>query len=94
MNYPQDRMADGNLAYDTYATMFDSNAKALTKRFAAGEFPVVHSLAERPDLLVPALELGSIGAEFTQHDHIGTLVRAKRLAKRWPEFFLVLLDDA
>lgn len=53
----------------------------------------IHSLAERPELLVPALALGSIGAEFMQHDHVGTLARARRLAKRWPEFFLVLLDD-
>ncbi|WP_306876075.1 hypothetical protein [Streptosporangium brasiliense] len=27
-----------------------------------------------------------------QHDRIGTLTRARRLAARWPEYFLVVLD--
>ncbi|MEU7900428.1 Long-chain-fatty-acid--CoA ligase [Nonomuraea sp. NPDC049152] len=52
----------------------------------------IENLATRPDLLKPALELGDIGAEFMQHDPIGTLTRARRLAERWPEYFLVVLD--
>ncbi|SFB06926.1 Acetyltransferase (GNAT) family protein [Amycolatopsis marina] len=54
---------------------------------------VIHNLANRPDLLEPALALGDIGAEFMQHDPIGDLTRARRLARRWPEFFLVVLDE-
>ena len=53
---------------------------------------VTHSLADRPDLLEPALALGGVGAEFMRHDPIGGLTRARRLARRWPEFFLVVLD--
>lgn len=53
----------------------------------------VASVAERPDLLAPALALGGIGAEFMQHDPIAALTRARRLAVRWPEYFLVVLDD-
>ncbi|GAA3145255.1 hypothetical protein GCM10010466_40390 [Planomonospora alba] len=52
----------------------------------------VESLATRPDLLGPALELGDIGAEFMQHDPVATLTRARRLAERWPDYFLVVLD--
>ncbi|MFF0246290.1 hypothetical protein ACWEU6_25605 [Streptosporangium sandarakinum] len=52
----------------------------------------IESLASRPDLLEPALGLGDIGAEFMQHDPIGILARARRLAERWPEYFLVVLD--
>lgn len=50
------------------------------------------SLAGRPDLLGGALALGDIGAEFMQHDPVATLVRATRLARRWPDYFLVVLD--
>ncbi|CCH34005.1 GNAT family N-acetyltransferase [Actinosynnema sp. NPDC047251] len=52
----------------------------------------VTSLAERPDLLGPALALGGVGAVFLGHDAVAALVRARRLAVRWPEYFLVLLD--
>ncbi|MEU4803168.1 Long-chain-fatty-acid--CoA ligase [Actinosynnema sp. NPDC023587] len=52
----------------------------------------VTTLAERPDLLGPALALGGVGAEFMRHDPIAELVRAERLAARWPEYFLVILD--
>ncbi|WP_431876792.1 Long-chain-fatty-acid--CoA ligase [Amycolatopsis sacchari] len=52
----------------------------------------VETLATRPDLLDAALRIGDIGFEFLQHDEIGTLTRAARLARRWPEHFLVLLD--
>jgi hypothetical protein len=53
MNYPEDRKADGNLAYDTYATMFDRNAKRLTERFAAGEFLVVSAvLRENGEIVI------------------------------------------
>ncbi|NIJ14997.1 GNAT superfamily N-acetyltransferase [Saccharomonospora amisosensis] len=54
---------------------------------------LIESLATRPDLLDPALELGDIGAEFMRHDPVADLTRAARLATRWPEYFLVLLDD-
>lgn len=54
---------------------------------------VIESLATRPDLLEAALGLGDIGAEFMQHDPIATLTRAARLAARWPEYFLVVLDE-
>ncbi|WP_328809356.1 hypothetical protein [Saccharothrix sp. 6-C] len=57
-----------------------------------GKFVFVVNLAERPDLLEPALALGDIGAEFMKHDQIGALMRARRLAVRWPEYFLVVLD--
>jgi GNAT superfamily N-acetyltransferase len=53
----------------------------------------LENLASRPDLLGSALGLGDIGAEFMHHDQIGTLTRAARLAVRWPEFFVVVLDD-
>ncbi|WP_240687242.1 Long-chain-fatty-acid--CoA ligase [Amycolatopsis suaedae] len=57
-----------------------------------GGIVFVVNLAERPDLLEPALALGDIGAEFMRHDQIGALTRARRLAARWPEYFLVVLD--
>ncbi|XVV03774.1 Long-chain-fatty-acid--CoA ligase [Actinosynnema sp. CA-248983] len=52
----------------------------------------VVTLAQRPDLLVPALDLGDIGAEFMQHDPVAALTRARRLAQRWPDHFLIVLD--
>jgi GNAT superfamily N-acetyltransferase len=52
----------------------------------------IENLASRPDLLRQALALGDIGADFMRHDQIGTLTRATRLAARWPEFFLIVLD--
>ncbi|GAB3907041.1 hypothetical protein GCM10029964_104610 [Kibdelosporangium lantanae] len=54
---------------------------------------LVVTLADRPDLLDPALALGGVGAEFLRHDPVATLTRARRLAVRWPEYFLVVLDD-
>lgn len=53
----------------------------------------VEDLATRPDLRRPALELGVVGGEFLAHDVIGDLAASVRLAARWPEFFLVLLED-
>ncbi|MEU4666714.1 Long-chain-fatty-acid--CoA ligase [Amycolatopsis sp. NPDC023774] len=53
----------------------------------------VEDLATRPDLRRPALELGVVGGEFLAHDVIGDLAASARLAARWPEFFLVLLED-
>ncbi|MEU4698033.1 Long-chain-fatty-acid--CoA ligase [Nonomuraea dietziae] len=52
----------------------------------------IQNLSARPDLLEPALRLGDIGSEFMQHDPVAILTRARRLAERWPEFFLVVLD--
>ncbi|MFE0025421.1 GNAT family N-acetyltransferase [Amycolatopsis sp. NPDC059021] len=53
----------------------------------------MEDLATRPDLRRPALGLGAVGGEFLGHDVVGLLAKSKRLAARWPEFFLVLLDD-
>ncbi|GAA1340552.1 Long-chain-fatty-acid--CoA ligase [Saccharothrix algeriensis] len=53
---------------------------------------IVTSVAERPDLLGPAVELGGVGHEFMRHDRVGGLARARRLAARWPDCFLVVLD--
>ncbi|WP_158890462.1 Long-chain-fatty-acid--CoA ligase [Amycolatopsis anabasis] len=55
---------------------------------------MITDLAARPDLLEPALDLGDVGAEFMRYDQIGTLTRASRLARRWPEYFLVVLEGA
>jgi hypothetical protein len=41
MHWPKERKADADVAFDTYATMYDSNAKILTDRLAAGEFHVI-----------------------------------------------------
>lgn len=49
-------------------------------------------MAERPDLLGPALELGGVGPEFMQHDPVGLLASAGLLRHRWPEHFAVVLD--
>ncbi|WP_199429732.1 Long-chain-fatty-acid--CoA ligase [Qaidamihabitans albus] len=53
---------------------------------------IIESLATRPDLLDAALGLGGVGAEFMRHDQVAGLTRASRLAVRWPEYFLVVLD--
>ncbi|MBW4719974.1 Long-chain-fatty-acid--CoA ligase [Saccharothrix obliqua] len=53
---------------------------------------MIVNLAERPDLLEAAVRLGSVGAEFMGHDPVASLTRARRLADRWPECFLVVLD--
>lgn len=53
----------------------------------------VVDLAGRPDLVEPALALGGVGPGFLGHDLVAALTRARRLAVRWPEYFLVLLDD-
>jgi GNAT superfamily N-acetyltransferase len=52
----------------------------------------LENLASRPDLLGQGRGLGDIGAEFMQHDQIATLTTAARLAVRWPEFFVIVLD--
>jgi hypothetical protein len=53
------------------------------------------TLAERPDLYELAIEIDgeATSTSFMQHDEIGHLVTARRLRDRWPEHFLVLLDD-
>ncbi|QRP50556.1 GNAT family N-acetyltransferase [Amycolatopsis sp. FDAARGOS 1241] len=53
----------------------------------------IEDLATRPDLRRPALELGVVGGEFLRHDVVGDLAASARLAARWPEFFLVLLEN-
>ncbi|WP_181770436.1 GNAT family N-acetyltransferase [Amycolatopsis pittospori] len=54
---------------------------------------VIEDLSTRPDLRVPALGLGGVGGEFLQHDQTGLLAKSSHLAARWPEYFLVLLED-
>ncbi|MGI5487963.1 N-acetyltransferase [Microtetraspora malaysiensis] len=54
---------------------------------------IIESLATRPDLLDAALGLGDIGYEFMQHDPVASLTRVARLAARWPEYFLLVLDE-
>lgn len=49
---------------------------------------IVENLARRPDLLEQALRLGDVGAEFMNHDPVGALTRATRLAVRWPEYYV------
>lgn len=50
------------------------------------------TLAERPDLLGPALALGGVGPEFMAQDPVGLLASAGLLTHRWPEHFVVVLD--
>lgn len=57
-----------------------------------GRMPDVATLAERPELLAPALGLGGVGPEFMQHDPVGLLASAGLLSQRWPEHFVVVLD--
>ena len=52
----------------------------------------VVTLHDRPDLLEAALALGGVGAEFLQHDPVGSLARARLLRHRWPQHFAVVLE--
>ncbi len=54
---------------------------------------MIEDLSTRPDLRVPALGLGGAGGEFLQQDRTGLLAKSSHLAARWPEYFLVLLED-
>lgn len=54
---------------------------------------VIEDLTTRPELLEAALGLGTVGGEFLLHDQVGLLARATHLAARWPEYFLVLVED-
>jgi hypothetical protein len=54
---------------------------------------VIEDLSTRPELREPALRLGGVGGEFLQHDQTGLLAKSSHLAARWPEYFLVLLED-
>lgn len=54
---------------------------------------MIEDLATRPELREPALGLGGVGGEFLQHDLPGLLAKSSHLAARWPEYFLVLLED-
>ncbi|MFC3451289.1 GNAT family N-acetyltransferase [Amycolatopsis speibonae] len=54
---------------------------------------VIEDLATRPELREPALGLGGVGGEFLQHGLAGLLAKSSHLAARWPEYFLVLLED-
>ncbi len=54
---------------------------------------MIEDLATRPELREPALGLGGVGGEFLKHDQTGLLAKSSHLAARWPEYFLVLLED-
>ncbi|WP_410655332.1 GNAT family N-acetyltransferase [Amycolatopsis sp. lyj-112] len=54
---------------------------------------VIEDLSTRPDLREAALGLGGVGGEFLLHDQVGLLAKSSHLAARWPEYFLVLLED-
>jgi hypothetical protein len=41
MSYPKDRNSSSSVAYDSYATIFDSNAALLTDLFESREFHVI-----------------------------------------------------
>lgn len=58
----------------------------------AGSSVHVVTLAERPDLLRAALDLGGVGPEFMQHDPVGSLAQSALLRHNWPEHFSVILD--
>ena len=57
LHWPKERKADKDVAFDTYATMYDSNAKILTDILADGEFHVIDAemrengeiVVEKPD---------------------------------------------
>ncbi|WP_409186883.1 GNAT family N-acetyltransferase [Amycolatopsis sp. VS8301801F10] len=53
----------------------------------------VEDLATRPELRVPALQLGFVGGEFLGRGLTAGLASSQRIAAHWPEFFLVLLDE-
>ncbi len=54
---------------------------------------MIEDLSTRPDLREAALGLGGVGGEFLLHDQVGLLAKSSHLAARWPEYFLVLLED-
>jgi GNAT superfamily N-acetyltransferase len=64
----------------------------MTMFSASGRSWDVVTLAERPDLLRPALELGGVGPEFMQHGPVALLASAGLLSHRWPEHFAIVLD--
>ncbi|WP_406638664.1 GNAT family N-acetyltransferase [Amycolatopsis sp. WGS_07] len=53
----------------------------------------IEDLAARPELRVPALQLGFVGGEFLGQGLTAGLASSSRLAAHWAEFFLVLLRD-
>lgn len=54
---------------------------------------VIEDLTTRPELREAALGLGGVGGEFLLHDQVGLLAKSSHLAARWPQYFLVLLED-
>lgn len=54
---------------------------------------MIEDLSTRPDLREAALGLGGVGGEFLLHDQVGLLAKSSHLAARWPEYFLVLMED-
>ena len=54
---------------------------------------VAYTLAERPELLEPALVVGGVGEEFAGHDLVArTLPMPHRLRDLWPQHTVVLVD--
>lgn len=77
-------------------SMFSTRSHASASRWAdridQGLSVEVFTLAERPELLEPALSLGGVGSKFMQNDWVGRLAASSLLRDRWPELFSVLLD--
>jgi GNAT superfamily N-acetyltransferase len=53
----------------------------------------VVDLAERPDLLQQALELGDVGGQFIYQGASGRMITGARFLRQWPRYFLIALDD-
>jgi GNAT superfamily N-acetyltransferase len=53
----------------------------------------VVDLAERPDLLEPALSLGDVGGQFIYQGASGRMITGERFLRLWPRYFLIALDD-
>lgn len=54
---------------------------------------MIEDLTDRPELREAALDIGVVGGEFLSNDQAALLAKSSHLAARWPEYFLVLLED-
>ncbi|UOZ07890.1 Long-chain-fatty-acid--CoA ligase [Amycolatopsis sp. WQ 127309] len=53
----------------------------------------VVDLADRPDLLEPALDLGDVGGQFIYQGASGRMITGERFLRHWARYFLIALDD-
>jgi len=53
----------------------------------------VVDLADRPDLLDAALNLGDVGGQFIYQGAAGRMITGERFLRHWPRYFLIALDD-